>query len=75
MAGQIDDLAAVGTPVHQIPQEHDLVVAGELEAVDQIGQFDVAAMDVAYGDKSSGHSEVNLLASRAHGSKQESRWI
>jgi hypothetical protein len=61
--GEIEDLETVGTAVDQITKEDELVVLGESEALKQVGELLVAAMDVADGDDTSVHFSERKLAS------------
>lgn len=55
-AGEVDDFAAIGTAIDEVSEQDETVVLGEFEASKQLGEFEVAAMDVADGDKSSVHT-------------------
>jgi hypothetical protein len=69
-AGEVDDLAAVRAAVDEVADEDELVVGLKLEALEQLGKFGVAAVDVADGDDTSLHGAAGgKLASVASGDK------
>jgi len=53
---EVDRLAAVGAAVDQIPEKDEPVVAGGGKLLEQIGEFGVAAVDVADGNEPSVHA-------------------
>lgn len=55
-AGEVDDFAAIGTAIDEVSEQDETVVLGEFEASKQLGEFEVAAMDVSDGDKSPVHT-------------------
>lgn len=73
LEGEVDDAGAVGAAVHEIAEEDEPVVAGEGEALEEFGEFEVTPVDVTDGDDATVHAwgvEI-VLASSAEERKQQ----
>ena len=55
VAGEADDAVAVRAAVDEVAEQHDPVVLAQVELVEQVFEFAVAAVNVADGDEASGH--------------------
>jgi len=54
---QLDDAIAVWSTIDQIAKQHDAIMARELEASEEFGEFEMASVNIADGDESALHAE------------------